>query len=101
MPFVMLGLAIAWGAALLARRGPTERFTYGLRSSSILAALFNAVFLLIAMGAVIWEALVRLVDGRVGERRRRSRGARARSEGPLQLVADLLRRGPVSAGARA
>jgi cobalt-zinc-cadmium efflux system protein len=48
----VLGLAIAWGAALLARRGPTERFTYGLRSSSILAALFNALLLLVAVGGI-------------------------------------------------
>jgi cobalt-zinc-cadmium efflux system protein len=57
----VLGLAAAWIAAILVRRRATARFTYGYRGSSILAALFNAVFLLIAMGAVIWEALVRLV----------------------------------------
>ncbi|WP_043353867.1 cation diffusion facilitator family transporter [Methylobacterium sp. B1] len=57
----VLGLAAAWIAALLVRRRATARFTYGYRGSSILAALFNAVVLLIAMGAVIWEALVRLV----------------------------------------
>ena len=56
----VLGLAAAWIAAILVRRQATARFTYGYRGSSILAALFNAVFLLIAMGAVIWEALVRL-----------------------------------------
>ncbi|MEE1655643.1 cation diffusion facilitator family transporter [Microvirga sp. CF3062] len=58
----VLGLAIAWGASLLARRGPTERFTYGLRSSSILAALFNALLLLIAVGGIVWESVLRLVD---------------------------------------
>ncbi|SDN33278.1 cobalt-zinc-cadmium efflux system protein [Methylobacterium phyllostachyos] len=57
----VLGLVAAWVAAILVRRQATARFTYGYRGSSILAALFNAVFLLIAMGAVIWEALVRLV----------------------------------------
>ncbi|MGU3664739.1 cation diffusion facilitator family transporter [Methylobacterium sp. A49B] len=57
----VLGLAAAWIAAILVRRRATARFTYGYRGSSILAALFNAVFLLIAMGAVMWEALVRLV----------------------------------------
>ena len=57
----VLGLAAAWIAAILVRRRASARFTYGYRGSSILAALFNAVFLLIAMGAVIWEALVRLV----------------------------------------
>ncbi len=58
----VLGLAIAWGAALLARRGPTERFTYGLRSSSILAALFNALLLLVAVGGIVWESLQRLIE---------------------------------------
>lgn len=58
----VLGLAIAWGAALLAKRGRTERFTYGLRSSSILAALFNAVLLLVAVGGIIWESAQRLIE---------------------------------------
>jgi len=53
------GLAAAWTAALLAKRAPSTRFTYGLRSSSILAALFNAVFLLVATGAIALEAIHR------------------------------------------
>ncbi len=56
----VLGLVVAWGASALARRAPTPRYTYGLRSSSILAALFNAVFLLIATGAIAVEAVRRL-----------------------------------------
>lgn len=56
----VLGLAAAWIATVLVRRRASARFTYGYRGSSILAALFNAAFLLVAMGAVIWEALVRL-----------------------------------------
>lgn len=55
----VLGLAIAWGAVILSRRRPTPRFTYGLRSSSILAALFNAVFLLMAVGAIAVESIQR------------------------------------------
>jgi cobalt-zinc-cadmium efflux system protein len=55
----VLGLAIAWGAAALARRRPSHRYTYGLRSSSILAALFNAIVLLIAVGAIAVEAVNR------------------------------------------
>src|SRR5271166_2187626 len=43
----VLGLALSWGAAVLSRRGPSGRFTYGLKSSSILAALTNAVILLV------------------------------------------------------
>jgi cobalt-zinc-cadmium efflux system protein len=58
----VLGLAIAWGAAILARRSPTERFTYGLRSSSILAALFNAILLLVAVGGIVWESIQRLIE---------------------------------------
>ena len=48
----VLGLVIAWIASVLVRRPPSSRYTYGLRSSSILAALFNAVFLLVAVGAI-------------------------------------------------
>jgi cobalt-zinc-cadmium efflux system protein len=58
----VLGLAIAWGATLLARRGRTERFTYGLRSGSILAALFNGLLLLLAVGGIAWESVRRLMD---------------------------------------
>ena len=58
----VLGLAIAWSASLLARRTRTERFTYGLRSSSILAALFNAILLLVATGGIIWESVQRLTE---------------------------------------
>ena len=56
----VLGLLAAWAASILARRAPTARYTYGLRGSSILAALFNAVFLLVTVGAISWEALLRL-----------------------------------------
>ncbi|GJE04233.1 cation diffusion facilitator family transporter [Methylobacterium isbiliense] len=56
----VLGLVVAWAAATLGRRAPSARFTYGLRSSSILAALFNAVFLLVATGGIAWEAIGRL-----------------------------------------
>jgi len=58
----VLGLALAWGAAVLARRRRTERFTYGLRSGSILAALFNAVLLLAATGGIAWESVQRLIE---------------------------------------
>lgn len=58
----VLALAAAWGAAYLARRLPNARFTYGLRRSSILVALGNAMVLLIATGGIAWEALYRLTD---------------------------------------
>jgi len=56
----VLGLLVAWIASLLVKRAPTAHFTYGLRGSSILAALFNAVLLLIAVGAIALEAIQRL-----------------------------------------
>jgi cobalt-zinc-cadmium efflux system protein len=55
----VLGLVLAWIAALLALRLPTRRHTYGMRRSSILAALANAIFLLITVGAIAWEAIGR------------------------------------------
>ncbi len=55
----VLGLLIAWGASVLVRRAATERRTFGLRRSSILASLANAVFLLVAVGGIAWEAIHR------------------------------------------
>ncbi len=57
----VLGLVAAWTASVLAQRGPTPRYTYGLRSSSILAALLNAIILLIAVGGIAVEAVQRLL----------------------------------------
>jgi cobalt-zinc-cadmium efflux system protein len=57
----VLGLVVAWIAAVLSKRPPTPRLTYGLRNTSILAALLNAVLLLIAAGAIILEAVQRLL----------------------------------------
>ena len=56
----VLGLVVAYAAVLLSRRKPTSRYTYGLGHSSIVAALFNAAFLLVAVGALSWEAIERL-----------------------------------------
>ncbi|HEY8271598.1 MAG TPA: cation diffusion facilitator family transporter [Pseudobdellovibrionaceae bacterium] len=56
----VVGLVLAWAALWLSRKKPSARFTYGLRRSSILAALTNAVLLLIAVGGITWEALRRL-----------------------------------------
>ena len=55
----VLGLILAWGALALARRPADARYTYGLRFSSVLAALGNAVVLLLACGAIAWEAVGR------------------------------------------
>ena len=62
-----LSLAAAWLASVLVQRGPTARFTYGLRSTSILAALFNAVVLLFVMVGIAWEAVQRFVTDPVAE----------------------------------
>ncbi len=57
----VLGLLIAWGAGVMAARPPTARFTYGFKSSSILAALANAGLLLVAVGAILIETLRRFM----------------------------------------
>jgi cobalt-zinc-cadmium efflux system protein len=64
----VLGMALAWGASALGRRRPTARRTYGFGRSSILAALANAVLVILAVGAITWESIRRLqhptaVDG--------------------------------------
>lgn len=58
----VLSLLIAWAASAAARRPPSERFTYGLKSSSILAAIANAALLLVALGAIGIETVRRLFD---------------------------------------
>lgn len=58
--FDVLGLLIAWAGATLAKRPASRRFTYGLSSSTILAALANAALLLFAAGAIALEAIRRL-----------------------------------------
>lgn len=55
----VLSLVVAWAASELAKRPPSARYTYGLRASSILAAMFNALFLLVTVGAISWEAILR------------------------------------------
>jgi cobalt-zinc-cadmium efflux system protein len=56
----VLGLIVAWAGAMMARRSATPRFTYGLKKASILSALVNALFLLVAVGAIGAEAVRRL-----------------------------------------
>lgn len=63
----VLSLALAWGAAILARLHPTRDRTYGLRRSSILAALINASVLLLSLGAIAWEALRRFYSPEIAE----------------------------------
>ena len=56
----VVGLLLAWGASWLARRPPSRRYTWGLGRATIFAALANAVLLLVACGAIFWEAWLRL-----------------------------------------
>ena len=57
----VVSLGLAWLAAFLSKRAPSSRYTYGLRSSSILAALANAVLLALVTGGIAWEAVLRLM----------------------------------------
>jgi cobalt-zinc-cadmium efflux system protein len=57
----VVSLGLAWLAGWLSGKAPSARYTYGLRSSSILAALANAVLLAVVTGAIAWEALLRLM----------------------------------------
>ncbi|MCY7271922.1 MAG: cation diffusion facilitator family transporter [Sphingomonas bacterium] len=58
----VLGLVVAYVGVLLVKRRPSPRFSYGLKKSSILAALINALLLLVAVGAIIAEAIQRLIE---------------------------------------
>ncbi|NWG29035.1 MAG: cation transporter [Ignavibacteriaceae bacterium] len=58
----VLGLLLAWGAAYLAKTATTEKRTYGFRKSTILAALFNAILLMIAVGAITIEAIRKFIS---------------------------------------
>lgn len=55
----VLGLLLAWGGVVLAKRLPNTRFTYGLRGTTILAALGNSILLLLVTGGLAWEAMHR------------------------------------------
>lgn len=58
----VLSLLLTLGAAILSRKTPSGRYTYGLRSSSILAALTNAMMLMAACGAIAWESVHRFYE---------------------------------------
>jgi cobalt-zinc-cadmium efflux system protein len=55
----VLGLGLAWGAAVLAKRAPTDRHTYGWRRATLLSPLANALLLVAFSGALAWEAIRR------------------------------------------
>jgi cobalt-zinc-cadmium efflux system protein len=58
----VLGLLLAWGAHAMSSSVPTKRYTYGLQSASILAALLNSLILLVATGAIAWQAVLRIYN---------------------------------------
>lgn len=58
----VLGLLMAWGGYALAKLPPDSKRTYGWRGTTILAALFNACLLLIAVGGIAWEAIGRISE---------------------------------------
>ena len=55
----VLALMLAWGASVAAKQAPSDRFTYGFKSSTILAALANALLLAVAIGAILFETAER------------------------------------------
>src|SRR6185503_16239539 len=56
-----LGLVVGWAGAVMAKRSPSRRFTYGLKKASILAALTNSLLLVVAVGAIASESIHRLI----------------------------------------
>ena len=58
----VLGLLLAWGAAVLAKKRPSPRRTYGFSRATIIASVFSGLLLMGAVGAIGWEALSRLAD---------------------------------------
>lgn len=58
----VLGLVVGWAGAVMAKTSPSPRFTYGLKKASILSALINSLFLLVAVGAIAGEAVRRLFN---------------------------------------
>lgn len=55
----VLGLLVAWGGFFLARLRPNHKHTYGLGRATMMAAMFNALILLVAIGGIVWEAVAR------------------------------------------
>jgi cobalt-zinc-cadmium efflux system protein len=58
----VIGLVLAWSASVLARKAATEKRTYGFRRATIMASFISAVLLLVALGAIAWEAVGRLLN---------------------------------------
>lgn len=58
----VLALMLAWGASVAAKKPASPRYTYGFKSSTILAALANAMLLAIAIGAILFETMHRIFE---------------------------------------
>ena len=58
----VLALMLAWGASVAAKKPASPRYTYGFKSSTILAALANAMLLAIAIGAILFETMHRILE---------------------------------------
>jgi len=58
----VMALIIAWGASILVKKIPSNKFTYGLRGSSIMASLINAVMLMVVVGGIAWESIERFMN---------------------------------------
>lgn len=58
----VLSLVLAWGASVLAKKMATDKRTYGYRKATVMASLVSAVTLLVALGAIAWEAILRFAD---------------------------------------
>ena len=58
----VISLLLAWGASLLAAKAAKEKRTYGFRKATIMASLISAILLLVALGAITWEAIGRLFN---------------------------------------
>jgi cobalt-zinc-cadmium efflux system protein len=58
----VLGLLIAWGGFVLAEVKTSNRFTFGLKNTTILAAFINAIFIFVAIGGIGWEAILRVAS---------------------------------------
>ncbi len=56
------GLLLAWGASVLSHKAKTEKRTYGYRKATVLASLFSAILLLVAVGGIAWEAINRVFE---------------------------------------
>ncbi|MFO7867845.1 MAG: cation diffusion facilitator family transporter [Bacteroidales bacterium] len=58
----VLGLIFAWTAIWLATKKPYGKYTYGLRKTTILVSILNALLLFAAVGFIAWDAIGKLTN---------------------------------------